>query len=140
VKIGDRDIGVEALGFVDREEYRLAAAVREARDELILRRHAGAAVDEHDDTVGLADRAIGLRDHQALDFIGVFDEAARIDDDARHLGTPREPVLAVARQSRQVGDQRIARPGHRIEQSRFPDVRSDRLARLPAASGSRLRL
>ena len=122
MKIGDRNIGVEALGFVDREEYRLAAAVCQARDELILWRHSGAAVDQDDDTVGFADRAIGLRDHQTFDFIGVFDEAARIDDDARHIGTTRESVLAVARQPRQVRDQRVARSGHCIEQRRFPDV------------------
>ncbi len=55
---------------------------------------------------------------------GVFHQAARIDDDARHLGAPGEPVLPIASESRQIRDQRIARARHGIEQGRLAHIRS----------------
>ena len=81
-----------------------------------------AAVDQHDQAIGLRDGALGLRDHQTLDESGVFDQAARVDHDARYVGAPRESVLPIAREAGQIGDQCVARAGHRVEQGRFAHV------------------
>ena len=115
---------IESFGLVHRQKQRLAAAPRQLRDELILRRDPGPAVHQHDQPIRFADRAFGLRDHQALDHVRVLNQAAGIHHDAGHLGAPRESVLPIARQPRQIGDQRIAGAGHGIEQGRFAHIRS----------------
>ena len=122
VEIGHGDIAIEALGLVDREHDRLAAAAREIRRELILRRDAGAAVHDHDQSVGLGDGPLGLFDHQALDLAGVLDQSAGIDHDARNVGAARISVLPVAREAGEVRDQCVAGARHRIEQGRFAHV------------------
>ncbi len=123
MKVGDRDVVIEALGLVDRQQHGFAAAPRQLRDVLVLWRHPRAAVDQHDQAIGLRDGAFGLLNHQALDEPGVFDQTARIDHDAGHLGAAREAVLPIARQPRQIGDQRIAGAGHGVEQGRFAHIR-----------------
>jgi len=124
VEIGNGDVVVETFGFVDRQEHRFAAAARQLRHELILRRNARTAVHQYDEPIRLADRAFGLRDHQTFDDVGVFDQAAGVHDDAGNLGAPREPVLPIAGEPRQIGNQRIAGARHGIEQGRFAYIRS----------------
>src|SRR5258707_7289645 len=124
MEIGHGNVGVESFGLVDRQEQRFAAAARQLRHELILRRNARTTVHQYDEPIRLADRALGLRDHQTFDHVGVFNQAAGVHDDARNLGAPREPVLPVARKPRQIGNQSIAGAGHGIEQGRFAYIRS----------------
>src|SRR6202041_2294262 len=58
-----------------------------------------------------------------LDVIGVFDQAARVHDDARDFGASREPVLPIAGEPRQIGNQCIAGARHGIEQGRLAYIR-----------------
>ncbi len=114
-KIGDRHVAVEPFRLVHRQEHRLAAAARQLRHELVLGRDAGPAIHQYDQTIRLADRPLGLRNHQALDHVRLLHESAGIDHDARDVRAPCESVLAIARQPRQIGHQRIARASHGIE-------------------------
>jgi hypothetical protein len=98
MKIGHRDVVIEALGLVDRQYHRLAAAPRQLRHELILRRHARAAVHQHDQRSASAMARSVCATIRLSIIIGVLDQAAGVDDDAGHLGAPRETVLPVARQ------------------------------------------
>src|ERR1700744_2464343 len=122
MKVRDRDVLIEAFGLVHCQDHRLAAAARELRDELILRRDTGASIDQDDQPVRFADRPLGLRHHQTLDHVGVFNQTAGVDHDARYFGAPRETVLPIACEARQIGHQRIARACHGIEQSRLAHV------------------
>ena len=123
VKLRDGRVRIEPFSLVDREPGRFAAAPRELCREVVPRCEPGAAVDQHDQPIGFGNGALGLLHHQALDRVGVLDQPARVDHDAGHLCAPRVAVLPIARQAREIRDQRIARAGERIEQGRFADVR-----------------
>ena len=81
------------IDLVDREEQRLAGRAQLLGERVIDRGHAGAAVDDEHERVGLVDRAQRLpmdagADHLALGF-GI--EAAGVDDAqlARRNNRPR---------------------------------------------------
>ena len=115
---------VESLGLVDRQQHGLPAAARQLRDELIL------GVTPARPSTSTIKRSASPMARSVCAIIrlsmtsGVFDQTAGIDHDARHIGAPGEPVLPVTGQSRQIGDQRIARAGHGIEQRRLAHIRS----------------
>ena len=133
MKIRHGDVGVESLGLVDRQHHGLAAAPRQLRHELVLGRQARASVDQHDQPVGLGDGSLGLRDHQALDRVGVLHQPARVDHDAGNFCAARESVLPIAREPGEVRDQRVARARHRVEQGSICLRWVDRSMRLRAA-------
>ena len=70
------------------QRHGLAGAAQLARDELVLRREAGARIGEKHEAVGLGDGALGLRAHLRLDAARVLDQAAGIDDHVRQRARP----------------------------------------------------
>src|SRR5207244_4560255 len=73
--------------------------------------------------VGLGDRLARLARHLREDAV-LRDrlEAAGVDDDEGLRPEPPLPVMAIAREPRQVRHQRIARAREAVEQRRLPDV------------------
>ena len=78
------DIGIEALGLVDREQAGLPLRRASCAANTSCGVTTRAAIDQNDQPVGLRDGALRLLHHQALDAIGILDEAAGIDHDAGH--------------------------------------------------------
>ncbi len=82
-------------------------------------------VDQEDDDVRLGDRLQRLLRHFVQDPVlrdGL--EAAGVDDDERCIADATAAVVPVARQPREIGDQRRAGAGKSIEQRRLADVRA----------------
>jgi hypothetical protein len=107
---------LHALGLVDRQHDAAPCLAQVVGDDAVLRRQAQAAIDEEDDDIrfhhGLA-RLLGHFGHDAV--LGHRLEAAGIDHDERTIADTALAVVAVARQARQIGDERVARAGHAIE-------------------------
>ena len=92
-------------------------------DFLVVRGDAGTAVDHEDDGIGLGDRLLGLARHLVQDAVlGQRLETAGIDHQVRLASQLAVPVMAVARQSRQVGDEGVARTCQAVEQRRLADI------------------
>ena len=86
------------------------------------RRAAFARIDDQQHAIGLLDGLEGLLGHQALDAVDGFGKPAGIHDHAAAGAGARVTVLAVAGQSRDVGDQRVARAREHVEQRGFADI------------------
>ena len=114
---------IEALGLVDREEHRLARAPQFAREELVLRREAGARIGDEDEPVGFLDGVLGLDAHQRVHADRVLDQAAGVDADVLHRAELAVAVLAVARDAGHVGHDGVTRLRERVEQRGLADVR-----------------
>ena len=115
--------GIHAFRLVDRDQHRTVDAAQAVGDFLVVRRDAGARIDDEEDCVGLGDRLLGLARHFAED--AVLDqrfETAGVDHQIRLATQLAVPVVAVAGQPRQVGDDGVARPGQAVEQGRLADV------------------
>jgi hypothetical protein len=90
---------------------------------VVVRRRAGADVDDEDDGVGLGDRLLGLARHLLDDAGRVLGlEAAGVDDDELVAADDRVAVVAIAGQPGEVGDDRVARLRHAVEERRLADV------------------
>ncbi len=110
-------LGQHAFGLVHRQHQRSARSTQQVGDDLVLRRQAFAAVDQEHDDVGFGDRGACLLRHRVHDprrRLGL--EAAGVDDEIRPVAAEAASVVAVARQSRKVGDQRVARLRESVEQ------------------------
>ena len=81
-----------------------------------------ARVHDQQHAVRLLDGLQRLLGHQALDALRDLDQPARVDHDAGTRPDTRVTVLAVAREARHVGDERVARARDRIEERRLADV------------------
>jgi hypothetical protein len=82
----------------------------------VLRRETVAAVDDEHDDVRFLDRLAGLTRHLMQD--AVFRdrlEAAGIDDQIRPVAGAPLAVMAIAGETGQVGNQRIARTRETVE-------------------------
>ena len=126
MEIRDSHVEVESLRLVDGQDHGFAAAARQLRHELVLGRKTRPSIDQYDQTVRLGNRSFGLRDHEALDLVGVgvLHQPTGIDHDAGDLRSARETVLPVAREAGEVRDQGVPRPRHRVEQRRLAYVGS----------------
>ena len=101
----------------------LPRAAQVVRDVVVLRREAGAHVDDEDHHVGLGDGLARLLGH-LLDDAGrrLGLEAAGVDDDELVVADAAVAVVAVAREAGEVGDDRVARLRQPVEQRRLADV------------------
>jgi hypothetical protein len=76
-------------------------------------------------TSGLRDRRLRLLRHFVQDAArGNRLEPAGVDDQIFALAGARAAVVAIARQSGKIGDERIARLRQAVEERRFADIRS----------------
>jgi len=123
VEVRGDHIGVEPLGLVECQGHGLARAAELARDELILWRKPGARVGDEYQPVRLLDCALRLGTHLRLDTARVLDEPTGIDDHVRDRAQPSKAVLAIARESGHIRDDRIPGAGEHVEQRRFTNVR-----------------
>ena len=112
----------QALGLVDGQKHGLAGAVQLARHKHILSGKPRARIREQHEPVRFLNRAFGLDAHLRFDADGVFDEAAGIDHNVGERSGAAVAVLAIARDTGHVRDDRIACPGQRIEERRFANV------------------
>ncbi|OIQ75978.1 hypothetical protein GALL_423490 [mine drainage metagenome] len=125
MEFGRHDGAVHALGLVDSQEHRTAAAAQAICDHLVLWRQALPAIHQKNDDIGFIDGQQRLARHfhqnagirQRLETTGVHHKIGKIAD---HPTT----VMPVARQPRQVCNQRITRLGQSIEQCGFADIGS----------------
>ncbi len=123
MELGDHDRGIAALALVDRDRHRLAAPAKHIGNEAVRRIESALTVDQKYDAIGLLDRTPGLLRHQFLHAARRFDESAGVDDDELMRLAPAVAVLAIARDARNVGDERVARAGQGIEERRLADIR-----------------
>ena len=97
---------------------------RAVDDVAVLRQQSVARVDDEHDDVGLLDREIGLTRGQCTDAFFVAGQSAGIDDDEFAIAQSAYAVVAIARESRHIGDERVARAREHIEQRRLADIRT----------------
>jgi hypothetical protein len=113
---------VEPFGFVDRDDHALAHLAERLRDVVIVRGRAIASVDEEQHAIGLFDGSQCLPRHDLFDALRVHDQAAGIHDQIGNHPDLAVTVITIARQPRQVRDQRIASAREKVEQRRLADV------------------
>ena len=122
MEVGGRGIGCETLGLVDDDQHRLAGSPQHIRHVPVRRREAGAAVHDEQYPVGLLDRLARLGGGELFEAVRAFDQATGVDHDRRVCTDARVTILAVTRQPRHVGDERVARAREHVEQRRLADV------------------
>ncbi len=121
----DLVVAIGRVHLVDREEGRLAGALEDAGDLLVVRREAGLAVDEEHDRVGLlggherlvADRRLELVDAARLD-------AAGVDEQEVDAVPVRVVVAAVAGDAARLVHDGVGLLGDAVDERGLADVRS----------------
>ncbi len=113
-EFGIRRFGRHAVDLVDDEHDRTTAAPQLLRDVEVGGRQSGAAVDDKEHEVGFVDRNGCLLRHQTADG-RLVEQAAGIDQRAVCVAELGDPVPAIAREARRVGDQRVAAPRQPVE-------------------------
>jgi hypothetical protein len=104
------------LGLVDDEENRPAGLAQVVGNRLVLRRETVAAIDDEHDDVRFLDRLAGLARHLMEDAVlGDRLETAGIDDEVRPFARAPLAVVTIARQARQVGNERVTRARETVE-------------------------
>jgi hypothetical protein len=112
---GDRAV-LHPLGLVDDEENRPAGLAQIIGDRLVLRCETVTAVDDEHDDVRLLDRLARLARHLVEDAVfGDRLETAGVHDEVRTFAGPALAVVTIARQARQVGNERITRAREAVE-------------------------
>ena len=79
-------------------------------------------IDDEGNDIGFLDREFRLACSQRADAFLLARQSARIDNDEFARAETANAVMTIARQPRQVGDQRVARTRERIEQGGFADI------------------
>jgi hypothetical protein len=102
-----------------------ARAAQEVGDVAVLLGEARSRVDEKDDDVGLGDRLARLFRHLVQDPVfrdGL--ESAGVHGEERAVARAAAAVMAIARQTGEIGDERRAASRQSIEERRLADVRA----------------
>jgi len=103
--------------------YATPASAQFLRDRPVLRREPGARIHHEQDCVGLVHRLARLPRHLVVDARLCHRlETACVHHEIRLAAKAPAPVLAVARQARHVGDDRVAAARNAVEQRGFPHV------------------
>jgi hypothetical protein len=100
----------------------LPARAQHVHDVLVRRGQSLARIDDEQYAVGLFNGLERLLRHESLDASLGLDQPAGVDHHGRTGSDVQVAVLTVAREPRNVGDERIARSRQRVEQRRLPDV------------------
>ena len=113
------------LGLVHQQQYRLAGLAQLFGDDCILRRAAGASVDQEQHHIGFVHRLAALLGHLEHDaFLGDRLQSAGIHHQKGPVTDPAPPVMAVPGQPGQVCDQRVTAARKAIEQGGFAHIRT----------------
>ena len=125
VELADGALGHEPLRLVGGKHDGPARAAQQIGDVPVLVGQPLPGIDEKDDDVGLGDRLPRLPGHLVQDAV-LRDgfEPARVDDEERLLTDAGAAVVPVARQAREIGDERGAGSGQPVEERRLADVRA----------------
>ena len=125
VKLGRRASRRHALDLVDDEEHRPARSPQEPCNAAVLGGEARTSVDDEEHRIGFGDRRAGLLRHFVQD-PGLRHrlESARVDDDEPTLARAPATVVAIARESGKIGDERRAALRQSVEQRRLADIRA----------------
>ena len=107
VEFGRRHRVIEAFRLVGDDDDRLTTAPQQITDVAVSRSKPFTCIHYQQDTVGLCHRLERLLGHQPLDTLHAGDQTAGVDDDAGVTAASGIAVLAVARQTGFVGDQRV---------------------------------
>ncbi len=120
------DLGARhAFGLVDQQQDGLAGLAQLFGDDRVLRRAAGAAVDQEHHHIGFVHRLAALLGHLEHDaFLGDRLQPAGIHHQIGSVPYPAAPVMAIAGQPRQIGDQRVAAAREAIEQGGLAHIRT----------------
>ncbi len=104
------------LRLVDDEENRPAGLAQIVGNRLVLRRESIAAIDDEHDDVRFLDRLAGLARHFVQDAV-LRDrfKATGIDHEIGPLASAAFAVVAIPRETRQVGNERITRARKTVE-------------------------
>ena len=125
VEFAGRPLGRQPLRLVGGQHDGPARTAQEVRDVPVLVGEPLPGIDEKDDDVGLGDRLPRLLGHLVQDaFLRDGFEAAGVDDEKGLLADAGAAVVPVARQAREIGDERGAGPGQPVEERRLADVRA----------------
>ena len=125
VELGSHARVVHAFGFVDRKVHGQPATTQQISDARILWRNACTAVDDKENDVGFIERLQRLPRHFLQD--AVFShglEATGIDDDEAMVADAALAILAITRETGEVGNQRRARTRESVEERALSDVRT----------------
>jgi len=124
-KIGSHLGALHSLRLVDQQQNRLAGLAQLTGDECVLRRATGAAVNQEQHHVSFIHRLAALPGHLEQDAVlGDRFQPAGIHHQIRSFPYPTLPIMAVARQPRLVGDQRVAAAREAVEQGGLAHVRT----------------
>ncbi len=115
MKLAARKIGIQTLRLVDREPGLAGVFSRKIGDVFVGRGQAAAAVDHDDRDIGFLECTNGLLDHRLFDALLAAGDAAGVDDEIGNGAHFAETVLAIARQAREIRNQRVTRPRQAIE-------------------------
>ena len=125
VELVDVHRALRAVDFVDREDHGLLRAAQQARDLLVRRRQAGAAVDEEQDDVRLVHGQLCLLAHRLENVVALIElDAAGIDHREVLVEPLRIKVDAVARDARHVVDDGDTLLANLIEERGLADIRT----------------
>ncbi len=124
VKFGRDHADVHAFRLVHREQHPPAGLAQHAGNVAVLWRESLAHVDHEQDHVGLGDGLQGLLRHLVQNALFRHRlETPGVDHEIGPVSHPAFTVMAIARQSGHVRDQRIAAAREPVEQRGFADVR-----------------
>src|SRR6185503_12325486 len=118
------DVALHALGLVDRQPARRGQPAQLLGDRTIRRSRPGAPVDHEDDRIGLGDRLLRLARHLDEHALGRRLEAAGVDGDEAALSLAAFAVVPVARDARQIVDDRVPAARQPVKEGGFADVRT----------------
>jgi hypothetical protein len=125
VELGDGAIRRKPFRLVDHEHHRTPRLAQEVGDHRVLRRETVAGIGDEDHDVALGDGLLRLPRHLVQDAgrrLGL--EAAGVDDEVLAIAEARAAEVAIAREARKIGDERVARLRQPIEERRLAYIGS----------------
>ena len=122
VKLGLGDLRTQSFGLVDGNGDWLVGGAKLLRDSLVRRSQSMFVVDHEDDGISFFECDLRLLCGQRADLVGIATQATRIHDEKYMAVALSKAIAPVARQPREVRDERVPRAGQLIEEGRFADV------------------
>src|SRR5258708_37861098 len=116
MEIQPHRLGVQALGLVQNQRYRLARASQLANDEMILRGQAGTCVGEEDDAVRFFNSAFSVVPHLRFKTRWILDQPPSVDHDIGNGTQATIAGLAGDGSTPPTGRNSVARPAPTAEE------------------------
>ena len=122
IKITGSDVLTHAIDFIHYQMEGLALGAQMRHQSLVARVQTGAAIHQQQDHVRLGDGCHRLARHCRIDTLFLSRDATGINDDKGCFLQPPLPVLSIAGQTRQIGDQGVPTAGQLVKESGFADI------------------